>query len=269
MLDSFMVYLLFFTRIPIRYDFKDFKKTFKNNIWFLPIFGLIYGGLLGIIFGLSLFLLKSLEVSLMILITVDAMISGALHFDGLADTADGLFSGRSPERMKEIMRDSRIGSFGTVALISYVMLFFFAIKEFLTRAFITNISFDIKIIVPASMYVAGIYMVSKAGMAFLHWNYKYANEQGQGKISENVPKYQIIISQVLSLVIMTLMFSWRAIIAYIITCLVLYGYKIFVHKKINGMTGDTLGASCQIVNVVFILAMLVIDNLIDYLKLIL
>lgn len=269
MLDSFMVYLLFFTRIPIRYDFKDFEKTFKNSIWFLPIFGLIYGGLLGIIFGLSLFLLKTLEVSLMILITIDAMISGALHFDGLADTADGLFSGRSPERMKEIMRDSRIGSFGTVALISYVMLFFFAIKEFLTRAFITNISFDIKIIVSASMYVAGIYMVSKAGMAFLHWNYKYANEQGQGKISENVPKYQIIISQVLSLVIMTLMFSWRAIIAYIITCLVLYGYKIFVHKKISGMTGDTLGTSCQIVNVVFILAMLVIDNLIDYINLIL
>lgn len=269
MLDSFMVYLLFFTRIPIRYDFKDFERTFKNSIWFLPIFGLIYGSLLGIIFGLSLFLLKSLEVSLMILITVDAMISGALHFDGLADTADGLFSGRSPERMKEIMRDSRIGSFGTVALISYVMLFFFVLKEFLIHLFMPNGIVQLGNIFPASICVAGIYMVSKAGMAFLHWNYKYANEQGQGKISENVPKYQIIISQVLSLVIMTLMFSWRAIIAYSITCLVLYGYKIFVHKKINGMTGDTLGASCQIVNVVFILAMLVIDNLIDYIHLIL
>lgn len=269
MLESFMVYLLFFTRIPIRYEFKDFERTFKNSIWFLPIFGLLYGGLLGIVFGLSLCLLKSLEISLVILIVMDAMISGALHFDGLADTADGLFSGRSPERMKEIMRDSRIGSFGTVALISYVMLFFFALKEFLTQLFMPNAIVQLEHIIPASICVAGIYMVSKAGMAFMHWNYKYANEQGQGKVSENVPKYQIIISQVLSLVIMTLIFSWKAIIAYLITCIVLYGYKLFVHKKINGMTGDTLGATCQIVNIVFVLALLVINNVIDYIHLIL
>lgn len=50
-------------------------------------------------------------------LAVMALLTGALHEDGLSDTADGLFGGRSPERRLEIMKDSRIGSYGTLALL--------------------------------------------------------------------------------------------------------------------------------------------------------
>ncbi len=51
-----------------------------------------------------------------LVVAVAAMTTGALHEDGLADAADGLFGGRTPTRRQEIMRDSRIGSFGALAL---------------------------------------------------------------------------------------------------------------------------------------------------------
>ena len=82
--------------------------------WF-PLVGLLLGGLLAIFDSLAarwwdLSTVAVLEVALLVLVT------GAFHLDGLGDSADGLFSHRSRERMLEIMKDSRIGAMGVVAI---------------------------------------------------------------------------------------------------------------------------------------------------------
>ncbi len=85
--------------------------------WAWPLVGAVVGGLSVAVgwVALSLGLPAGLAAALML--ASSALATGALHEDGLADTADGLFGGWTPERRLEIMKDSHIGSYGTLALL--------------------------------------------------------------------------------------------------------------------------------------------------------
>ena len=253
MFASFMVYLLFFTRISIPYEIKNFEKSYKQGVWLLPIFGFVYAVLPASVYLLFLYLLKDISLAWILSIVSDIMLTGALHYDGIADMADGIFSGRSKERMKEIMRDSRIGSFGTLALLSYILILHLAgvnlLDEFLEPYM-------------QALVICGLFAVGKAGMTFLLINYKYANSEGQGKIAEGISPILIAIAQVISLLIIYFIFAWSGVLAYIATLLFLELYKLFITKKIDGMTGDTLGAGSALSIPIFILVYLIINNFI-------
>ena len=83
--------------------------------------GLIIGLILAILYGvLSPFI--PIMPLMLIIVVAEFLITGGLHADGLMDTSDGLFSGRERERKLEIMKDSRIGSFGVVAFVFVTLL---------------------------------------------------------------------------------------------------------------------------------------------------
>jgi adenosylcobinamide-GDP ribazoletransferase len=88
--------------------------TLRASLAFFPVVGLVVGALLG---GLGLALDRILPAGPVAvpLLAGGVLLSGALHLDGLMDTADGVFGGRTVERRLEIMRDSRVGSFGALA----------------------------------------------------------------------------------------------------------------------------------------------------------
>lgn len=106
----------FLTRIPLRSSWLSGRDGLASAVWSFPIVGAIVGGCGGIVFaacvmaGLSAWLAGTLAVMAQILLT------GGLHEDGLADSADGL-GGQDRERRLAIMRDSRIGSYGVMALL--------------------------------------------------------------------------------------------------------------------------------------------------------
>ena len=87
------------------------------SAWAWPLVGLAVGALAALTVWLGDFLRLPPGVVAALALAVMAMVTGALHEDGLADTADGLFGGRDPQRRLEIMKDSHIGSFGTLALL--------------------------------------------------------------------------------------------------------------------------------------------------------
>jgi adenosylcobinamide-GDP ribazoletransferase len=111
--------------VPVRLNEQDFERA---PIWFPPV-GLLLGvavalGDLGLArLGASPWLLSIASVGLL------AALSGGLHLDGLADTADGLLSARRRERALEIMRDSHIGTMGVLALIFVLALKVAALTE--------------------------------------------------------------------------------------------------------------------------------------------
>ncbi len=111
----------FMTVIPIPYrQDEDLKKIARSSRYF-PLVGLLIGLLL---YGLY-YLLHLAELDLLAAVGVTllwVLITGGLHLDGLADTADGIGGGQSIERRLEIMKDSRIGSFGALALISQILI---------------------------------------------------------------------------------------------------------------------------------------------------
>ncbi|MCZ6860160.1 MAG: adenosylcobinamide-GDP ribazoletransferase [Alphaproteobacteria bacterium] len=120
---EFLAAFGFLTRVPVwRLIGGEEPPSLARSLWAYPIVGASVGACgggiawIGLLAGMSPLLAAALAVGAMVLIT------GALHEDGLADTADGFGGGASRDRKLEIMRDSRIGTYGTVALVLSILV---------------------------------------------------------------------------------------------------------------------------------------------------
>ena len=110
------------TRIPVRMDAARAADRGARAVWAYPLVGGLVGGLGGLA-GLGAHAVgMPAAAAAGLAIAAQVLATGALHEDGLADLADGLGGGATPERRLEIMRDSRIGTFGAVALILVIGL---------------------------------------------------------------------------------------------------------------------------------------------------
>src|SRR5438128_495748 len=118
MVGGFFSAVQFLTRLPV----PPGKYRLETAVAWLPVVGLLLGGILALVdLGLRELELAPLVASSLIVVLLLAL-SGALHADGLTDTCDAVFGHASPERRLEIMRDPRVGVFGVVGLVSVVAL---------------------------------------------------------------------------------------------------------------------------------------------------
>ena len=115
-LSELQVGVMMLTRLPAG-QLRDPVPSIAASAWSFPIVGAGIGAILwGICAGL-LALGVPAAMAAVLTVLAGAMITGGLHYDGLADFADGLWGGHDIARRLEIMRDSRIGSYGVIALI--------------------------------------------------------------------------------------------------------------------------------------------------------
>ncbi len=112
----------FLTRLPTRRLENLAGVRIADCIWVFPIVGLMVGACAALIFGIASDWLASPRIAALVAIAFTMLVTGALHEDGLADFADGIGGGRTRERKLEIMRDSRIGTYGALALLVSVLL---------------------------------------------------------------------------------------------------------------------------------------------------
>ena len=120
-MKSFLAAISFLTRLPVgRLAAFDSGDVAHSAGWF-PVIGLLLGSIYALTAALSKGYLP-LAVIAVLLVILDAIATGALHFDGLADTADGFGGGKSRDDILRIMRDHAIGSYGGVALALVVAL---------------------------------------------------------------------------------------------------------------------------------------------------
>ncbi|MBS0339869.1 MAG: adenosylcobinamide-GDP ribazoletransferase [Proteobacteria bacterium] len=120
----FLLALQFFTRIPVAGALADWvgfsPAMLRASAGHFPGVGWVIGALGALVFGLALYLLPGEAGALaaaLLCIVATVWLTGAFHEDGLADVADGLGGARERERALEIMKDSRIGAFGAIALV--------------------------------------------------------------------------------------------------------------------------------------------------------
>lgn len=114
----FWAMLSFITRLPVPRRWSqglDFEHYSRGIITF-PLIGLLLGAISGQVF-MVLQAWCGVPLAALFSVLVLALMTGGFHLDGLADTCDGVFSARSRDRMLEIMRDSRLGTHGSLALI--------------------------------------------------------------------------------------------------------------------------------------------------------
>jgi len=104
----------FFTRIPV--SGVALRSNLNQSAKFFPLVGLLVGGLSAIVLWLAMEAFP-LRVAIVLSMVASVLLTGAFHEDGLADSADGFGGGYDKEAVLRIMQDSRIGSFGAIALV--------------------------------------------------------------------------------------------------------------------------------------------------------
>jgi cobalamin 5'-phosphate synthase/cobalamin synthase len=232
----------FLTRIPIplRVDYES--KLLARSTSFFPFVGLFIGLIVAFAAYLSALIVPSYIVPVIVVGTW-VVLTGALHLDGLLDTADGLLSHRSREQMLEIMKDSRIGAMGTIVALFYLLLkilFVFAILEQQSGWL-------------AYLFLAVIPIYSRWTMtvAIVFWPYA-RTKNGLGSLYQAANIRHFVISSLMMLFCSLL--PWLAVaqsVDFVINSwLLMVSVAVFVTvifsslcvRRLDGMTGDTYGA---------------------------
>ncbi|WP_235991490.1 adenosylcobinamide-GDP ribazoletransferase [Facklamia lactis] len=231
----------FFTQIPINYLVEEPDKQFKEGIVFFSFYGILYGSLLAFFwFVLSHMLDAYLTWGLVMVF--DVILTNAFHYDALADTFDGLLSGRKPDKMLEIMKDSLIGSNGTVVLICYFLLTYLFGQAFIDR----HVN---DWMLPLVWAATGRSLLT---LTFFNLHYVGKNPAGLGSLFEGIKPNQIVICQLFYLLFLSLL-NLKWFLAYVMSMGMIFLYRRYVYRKIGGMTGDTMGASVLIGQVIFLI----------------
>ncbi|WDV44809.1 adenosylcobinamide-GDP ribazoletransferase [Clostridiaceae bacterium M8S5] len=232
-MKGFLLMLTFLTRIPINIKFEFKEKDFLSAVYIMPIIGLIIGGLMYTVTLPSQYFHKPI-ISIVVWI-IYIYITGGLHIDGLADSVDGILSNRSKERVLEIMKDSRIGAFGVLAIF---MLFTFniALTCYIDPRYI--------LLTPVVGRCSGVVAASIG---------RYARKDGMGKaIIESSGKKEailaILISGIISFIVSGLV-SLTFLIGAIFTAVLIVKYFT---KKIDGITGDTIGFTIEFTQCIYL-----------------
>ena len=207
----------------------------RSTPWF-PLVGLVIGAVVAVLD----FCLRSIfPQSVVSVIDVIALLaaSGGLHADGLADTADGFLSSRPRERILEIMRDSRIGAMGVVALVCV-----FALKVAALAA------------VPAWMRASTLILMPLVGRGTMLVQLEMNNYARSGGLCSLFVQYQRRSDASLSIAVLVVaagliggLFGLCSVVASA------GGIALFAQwcrNKIGGFTGDTLGAGCELAEVI-------------------
>ncbi len=240
MIQKFLLALSFFTRIPIgKQEFGSL--TLAQSVVAFPMVGAVIGLLDGGFYLVMLALGLPTIISAWITIGFHLLLTGGLHEDGLADTADGLASGRDRSQKLAIMRDSRIGSYGVLALITVISLRANIIASF-TGNFTTLLIF---ITTAAS---------SRAFLALLMYNLQYAKDSGLAVRAGKPSLNDSLIAAALGFA--ALLLTGKILAALIAICALAIIYiiiKYITSKNFGGITGDTLGASQQISEIALLL----------------
>jgi adenosylcobinamide-GDP ribazoletransferase len=243
-LQEFIVVLGFFTRLPVHRFMAAPNGDWRNRLaevsWAFPVVGAVIGGAGAIVYVVATMLGLGPMISAALVVASQVLITGALHEDGLSDVADGFGGGATKERKLEIMRDSRVGAYGVVAIVLALLLRVGALAEVE----------DIVLVLIAAGAASRAAMV--AAMAIL----PAARADGLGASAGQPPGREFFIALGVAAVISwVLLGAGATIIAGIATGLAWLTICKLAEHQIGGQTGDVLGSCQQICEIVFLLAM--------------
>ncbi|MDQ0135324.1 adenosylcobinamide-GDP ribazoletransferase [Neorhizobium galegae] len=229
----------FLSRLPVQDRFfRGHDGTISRAVRAFPVAGLIIAALP----ALALLLLRSgdpLLVSLLSL-AVLTVLTGALHEDGLADAADGLGGGRDKDHALLIMKDSRIGAYGVVALVLSFGLRASALAALFRQDAVT-----------AALAMLAVAAVSRAVMV-AHWRLLPSAREsgvaaGAGFPEDGARNVALFTGAAVALILLVPVVGLpKALLSLIITALAGVGFTRFVRQKLGGHTGDTIGATQQL-----------------------
>ncbi|MEZ5104139.1 MAG: adenosylcobinamide-GDP ribazoletransferase [Draconibacterium sp.] len=246
--NIFLTALMFYTRVPVK-NISGWNETMLNkSTRYFPFIGILVGGVSALILWL-LFQFLPLSVAILLSMVVSVLFTGAFHEDGFADFCDGFGGGYTPERTLEIMKDSRIGTYGTIGLVMMLGTKFLALSGL-------NIE-RIPLVLIAGNAVSRVFPV------LLIYSSKYARLDETSK-TKPVGKADSVFSLLFALVTglaFLFLFDWHeVVIGMVVLTFIFFKFRAYTTRKLGGYTGDVLGALQQLCEVFFYLSVLAWQN---------
>ena len=224
--------LQFMTRVPIRFSGLDPARLSRASVWF-PAVGLLVGIVSALTYALlSPHLGRPLAALFAVFVTV--IVTGGLHDDGLADCADAFGGGWTREDRLRILKDSRIGTFGALALILSVGSRIFLLAEMPAGTVIK--------------YIISAHVLARCTPLPLSAVLKPARgPEGQGgRVAGAMSWFTVALGTAMAVAVATLFLrasTWQPILAVAILTIASGAYY---QRQLGGITGDCMGATIQI-----------------------
>jgi adenosylcobinamide-GDP ribazoletransferase len=235
LLGDLAIALVFFTRLPLP-PFEIRNRTLGDAIWAAPIVGLVVAIAGGLVYTIAHALGINEGIAAALALATTMLFTGCLHEDGLADTADAFGGGKTMARKLEIMRDSRIGTYGAAILIMSVLLRWTALAALPGGAAVV-----------CSLIAA--HVASRGVFGVMIQRTPLARDTGLATAVGQISDPTALAGMILAGIALLLLGIGPAILAAMFIAALLYGFRNLCIRQIGGMTGDTLGTAQQIVEI--------------------
>ncbi|TWI38192.1 adenosylcobinamide-GDP ribazoletransferase [Paracoccus sulfuroxidans] len=245
-LSELLLALVWLTRLPVWRVLPDPAPALSVSVWAFPLVGALVGALAACVWSLALWLELTPMLAALLAIAAMILLTGALHEDGLADLADGL-GGNNPAQCLDIMRDSRIGSYGVIAI-----------------GMVTAARVGALASLPwaeGAMALIAMASLSRAGMAAALWLMPPARRDGLGHAAGRPGGGTVALALVLGglSILLAMFYDPSQRFDWPVAVLALFLAQLWIArlalKKLRGQTGDVLGAMQQAGEVAGLLAL--------------
>lgn len=233
-MKQFFIALQFLTILPIKIKSEIKKEDLGRSLVYFPLVGALLGFFLVLTF-LTFDFLPHLVTAVLIL-GASIIITGGMHLDGFADTCDGLYGFKTKARALEIMRESHIGAMGVIGII-VLLLLKFALLASIPKESMWRLLILMAVFARWAQTLACLFS-------------SYARKEGKAKyFIEYAGKREFFIGTVFTLTAFLLLLNVKGLILFIVTLLSIILSISWIKRRIDGMTGDTIGAVNEVAEV--------------------
>lgn len=247
-LNLFLLALSFFSRLPMAKNIQYSPSKMRRASRYFPLVGWLLAAILAVVYSITVPLIGTAP-SICLLIILSLLMTGALHEDGLADTCDGVWGGHTKERKLAIMKDSRIGTYGTCALVMALLTKFVLLSALAEQNMLI-----------LSLFIA--YPLSRAMAISLVQDMQYVSNQIPSSGSKSEPLAKPLRTPTLLFVLISgaaacVFLPFSTAIYLLLACLLFrYWLRFWLIKHIDGYTGDGLGTAQQLQELLIYLILL-------------
>lgn len=252
-LRLFLTALQFFTRIPVPRWVGHTAAQLNQAARYFPLVGVLVGTFAGLVLWLAAQALP-LNVALVLSIMAGIWLTGAFHEDGLSDYADGMGGGYTREKILAIMKDSRVGAYGVIALVLVLLLKYATLLALANRHTLLQV---------CAMLVAA-HALSRLLALGVMWRLPYVREDETARakpLAQQLGGASAVIALLTGLLVLSLLYFGGVKLFNIINMLLISFALLLLlvwqmRKQLGGYTGDCLGAVQQITEVGLYLGLL-------------
>jgi len=240
----FLTALNFLTIIPVSWRRDVSPEELGRSLGYFPLVGIVIGLILAGLDWTLDWILPSAVVNVLLIVSL-AVISGALHLDGFADTCDGIAGHKTVEARWQVMHDSRVGGFGIVGVCLLLLVKYVSLNS-----------------VPEPLLMATLIImpvVSRWAMVYAIFAYPYARPSGLGKVFKQEASWlRFTMATLIALAVAIVLARLAGLIIMAGIWVMVVLMAAYLKRKFSGLTGDTYGAINEVSEVCVLILVLIL-----------